>query len=90
MLAGPQDEEIRQRVDHVDGVEHPVGPAIMGTVLVETIGSDMVRTLRSQLDAGAAIEPEPGPFPFRHGNFQRFAPPDPRHPLVVHVSARAL
>ena len=72
----------------VDDVQRPIGPAIVGPVLDEVIGPDVVGPLRSQPDAGAVIEPEPGPFRLLLGDFQPFALPDPLHPLVVHMPAR--
>jgi hypothetical protein len=44
----------------VDDVEHAVFPAIMGAVLDEVVGPDVVGMLRPQTNAGAICEPEAG------------------------------
>jgi hypothetical protein len=47
----------------------------------------VVRPLRPQPDAGAIVEPEPGPFRLLLRHLQPLAPPDPLDPLVVHPPA---
>ena len=90
-----QDEEVRQDVDHVDGlelaidadrqalvskliddVEHAVLAAIMGTILDEVVGPDVVGMLRPQPDTGAVREPKSAAFRLLPGNFKPLAPPD--------------
>ena len=46
----------------VDDVEHAELPAVVGAVLDEVVGPDMVGALGPKPHAGAVIQPEP-PFP---------------------------
>lgn len=99
----PQDEQVGEHVDDVDGlepaadpdgdtfagklvdhVEHAVLSAIVGSVLNEVIGPDMVGVLWPQPDAGSVIEPEPPAFGLLLWNLEPLSPPDPFHPFVVH------
>ena len=45
----------------VDDVEHAELPSVVGAVLDEVVGPDVVAVLRPQPDAGAVVEPEPAP-----------------------------
>lgn len=54
----------------------------------EVVGSDMVRTLRPQTDAGAVIEPELSPLGLPCWNLRPLAPPYSLDPLPVHNPAR--
>ena len=45
----------------VQDVEGSEGPAVVGPVMHEVIGPDMVRPLGAQPDAGSVDEPEPAP-----------------------------
>ena len=72
----------------VDDVGQPIGAAVMGAVVDEVIGPDMVRTLRPKPDAGAVVQPQPTPLRLPRRNLQPLPPPDPLHPLGVHPPAR--
>jgi hypothetical protein len=72
----------------VDDVEHPVFATIMGTVLDEVIGPDVIGTLRPQADAGAIPEPQPASFWLFMGDLQPLPPPDPFHPPIADRPAR--
>jgi hypothetical protein len=67
----------------VDDVEHPDLPSIMGTILDEVVGPDVVAMLRPQPDARSVCEPEPSSFGLLPGDLQPLASPDPLDPLVV-------
>jgi hypothetical protein len=43
----------------VDQIEHAVLPSVVGSVLDEVIGPDMVRMLRPQTDTAPVVQPEP-------------------------------
>jgi hypothetical protein len=72
----------------VDDVQHPVLPSVVGSVLDEVVGPDVVRALGAEPDAGAAREPEPAALGLPLRDLQPLAPPDPLHPLVVDHPAR--
>jgi len=71
----------------VDDVQHPIFPAIMGAILDEVVGPDMVGMLRPQPHARAVVQPEPPPFGLFGRDLQPLASPDPRHPFGVHPPA---
>ena len=71
---------VRELIDHI---EHPVLAAIMGAVLDEVVGPDMVGMLGPQADAGAIGQPQPSAFGLLGRHFQSFAMPDPLHPAVA-------
>ena len=71
---------VRELIDHI---EHPVLAAIMGAVLDEVVGPDMVGMLGPQADAGAIGQPQPSAFGLLGRHFQPFATPDPLHPTVA-------
>src|SRR6056297_1328625 len=72
----------------IEDDEDAIGSAVVGAILDEVIGPDMVRPLRPEPDAGAIVQPEPAPLLLLRWNLQPFAPPDTLDPLVVHVPAR--
>jgi hypothetical protein len=72
----------------VDDVEHPVFPPVMGSIVDEVVGPDVVLVLRPQAEAGAIRQPQTAPFGLLVGDFQPRTPPDPLHPLVVDEPAR--
>jgi len=97
-----QDKEIRQNVDHVDGlepprdpdrqalvgelvddVEHSVLASIVGAILDEVVGPDVVAMLRPQPDARPIRQPKPAAFWLFVRNLQALTPPDPFNSLVV-------
>ena len=97
-----QDEQVRQRVDDVDGfepagdtdgqalvgelvddVEHADLAPIMGAVLDEVVGPDVIAVLGPEPDAGAVVQPETTALRLPGGNLQPLASPDPLDPLVV-------
>jgi hypothetical protein len=85
-LPGNPDDQAfaRELVDHV---QHAQLPTIMGPPLHEVIGPDMVGPLRTQVNAGPVIQPEPPlpGLPVRH--LQPLLPPDPLHALHVYRPA---
>jgi hypothetical protein len=58
---------VRELIDHI---EHPVLAAIMGAVLDEVVGPDMVGMLGPQADAGAVGQPQPSAFGLLGRHFQ--------------------
>ena len=72
----------------VDDVEHPEPPSIVGAILDEVVGPDMIAVLRPQPDARAVIQPESPAFRLSGGNLQPLTPPDPLDPLVIDQPAR--
>ena len=67
-LAGDPDRQALARV-LVDDVEHPELPPVMGAVLDEVVGPDVVRMLGPQPDAGAVRQPEPAALGLLLGTF---------------------
>ena len=67
----------------VDDVEHADLAPIMGAVLDEVVGPDMIAVLGPEPDAAAVVQPEATALRLPGGNLQPFASPDPLHPLVV-------
>ena len=53
----------------VQDIERTKGPAVMGAVMHEVIGPDMVRPFGAQPDAGAVVDPEPPPLRLLAGTF---------------------
>lgn len=72
----------------VDHAEHAKLPSIMGSILDEVIGPDVVRPLGAQAHAGAVIQPQPAAFWLFLRDFQPLPSPDPLHPLGVHRPTR--
>src|SRR3990170_1499568 len=72
----------------VDHVEHAVLPPVMGWILDEVVGPDVIAMFGPQSDARAVREPEAAAFWLPPWNFQPFTPPDPLDPLVVDQPAR--
>jgi hypothetical protein len=81
-LAGDPDRQALVR-ELVDEVEHAVLPSVMGAVLDEVVGPDVVRALGSEPDAGSVRQPEPPALGLLLGHLQPLSAPDPLHPLVV-------
>jgi hypothetical protein len=71
----------------VDDVEHPELPPVVGAVLDEVIGPDVVWALRPEPDARAVIEPEPGPPGLLGRHLQPLSPPEALDALDVHRPA---
>jgi hypothetical protein len=67
----------------IDDVEHADPAAIVGAVLDEVVGPDVIAVLSPEADAGAVVEPQTAPLRLPCGNLQPLAPPDPLDPLVV-------
>ena len=67
----------------VDDVEHADLSPIVGPILDEIVGPDVVAVLRPEPDAGAVIEPQTAPLRLAGWDLQPLAPPDPLDPLVV-------
>jgi hypothetical protein len=59
----------------VDDVEHAVLPSLMGAVLDEVVGPDVVRVFGAQAEAGAVREPEPSPLGLLGRDLQPLAAP---------------
>lgn len=76
---------MRELVDHV---EHAILPSLMGSVLDEVVGPDMVGPLGAQPDARSVIEPKPASPGLFGWNLQPLLPPDALDPLVVDHPAR--
>jgi hypothetical protein len=67
----------------VDNVEHADPAPVVGAVLDEVVGPDMIAVLGSEPDAGAVSQPEATTLRLPGGNLQPLASPDPLDPLVV-------
>ena len=72
----------------VDDIQHAVLPSVMGAILDEVVGPDMVGPLGPQTDAGPVAQPEPAAFRLPGWDLQPLLPPDPLDPLVVDHPAR--
>src|SRR5215831_4134738 len=68
--------------------EHSVLATIMGAILDEVIGPDMIALLRPQPDASSVGQPEPAALGLLMGDLQPLALPDTLDPLVVDCPAR--
>src|SRR4051812_33130581 len=55
----PAHRTLFNATEPVDDVEHAVLPSVVGAVLDEVVGPDMVRVLRPQPQARAVAQPEP-------------------------------
>ena len=71
----------------VDDVEHAELPPVVGPVLDEVVGPDVVRVLRPQTDARSVVQPEPALLRLPGRHLQPLPPPDPLDPLDVHRPA---
>jgi hypothetical protein len=72
----------------VDDVQHSIFPAIMGAILDEVIGPDMVGMLRPQTDIAPVVQPKPTPLRLLLWHFQPLPlPPYPLDALGVHRPA---
>src|SRR4249920_198102 len=72
----------------VDDVEHAETPSIVGAVLNEVVGPDMVGMLRPKPDARVLVAPEAPALRLLVRNLEPLAPPDPLNPFEVHHPAR--
>jgi hypothetical protein len=72
----------------VEHVEHPVLATIVGAILDEVIGPDMIALLRPQPDARSVGQPEPAALGLLMGDLQPLALPNTLDPLVVNCPAR--
>src|SRR6266446_300870 len=86
-LAGDTDRQafMAELVEHV---EHPILASILGAVLDEVVGPDMITLLRAQPNARSVGQPEPAALGLLMGNLQPLASPDTLDPLVVDCPAR--
>ena len=75
----------RELIHHV---QHAILPSIMGAILHEVIGPDVVGPFRTKSDAGSVARPDPAPLRLPAWDLQALLPPDPLHPLVVDHPAR--
>jgi len=73
--------------EFIDDVEHAQLAAVIRAVLDEIIGPDMVGPFRLQPDAGAVIQPQPGPLRLPLWHLQPLPAPDPLDALLVHQPA---
>ena len=86
-LAGDTDRQafMGELVEHV---EHPILASVMGAVLDEVIGPDMIALLRAQPNARSVGQPEPAALGLLRWDLQPLASPDTLDPLVVDYPAR--
>ena len=73
-LAGDPDRQAFVR-ELVDDIEHPVLPAVVGAILDEVVGPDVVGALGPQPEAGAVRQPEPAALGLLLGELEPLAPP---------------
>ena len=71
----------------VDDVEHAELAPIMGTLLDEIVGPDVIGALCSEPDARSVIHPQASALRLPGGDLQPLASPDPLDPLVVNQPA---
>ena len=88
-LAGDLDRQafVGKLVDHI---EHAILASIVGAVLDEVVGPDVIAVLGTQPDAGSVRQPEPAALGLFMGDLQPLALPDPLDPFVVDDPARLL
>jgi hypothetical protein len=67
----------------VEDVEQPELAPVVGAVLDEVVGPDVVAMLGPQPDARSVRQPEPSAFGLLPGDLQPLASPNPLDPLVV-------
>jgi hypothetical protein len=67
----------------VDDVEHAVLPSLVGAVLNEVVGPDVIGMLRPQPDARSIGEPQPPAFGLLLRDLQPLTSPDPLDPRVA-------
>src|SRR5262249_17763987 len=72
----------------VEHVEHPILASVMGGLLDEVVGPDMIALLRPQPDARSVGQPEPAALGLLRWDLQPLASPDALDPLVVDYPAR--
>jgi hypothetical protein len=72
----------------VEYVEHPIVASIVGAILDEVVGPDMIAILRPQPNARSVGQPEPAALGLLMGDLQPLALPDTLDPLVVDDPAR--
>jgi hypothetical protein len=72
----------------VEHVEHSILASVMGAVLDEVVGSDMIAVLRPQSNARSVGQPEPAALGLLRGNLQPLTLPDTLDPLVVDYPTR--
>jgi len=72
----------------VEHVEHPIFASVMGAVLDEVVGPDMIALLRPQPNARSVGQPEPAALGLLRWDLQPLASPDTLDPLVVDYPAR--
>jgi hypothetical protein len=65
----------------VEHVEHPILASIVGAVLDEVVGPDMIAVLRPQPDARSVGQPEPAALGLLMGDLQPLALLDTLDPL---------
>src|SRR5258707_2900497 len=73
-LADVRKAATRELVDHA---QHAERPAILGPILHEVVGPDVVGPLRPQPHARAVVEPQTAPFRLLLRHFKPFPSPDP-------------
>ena len=71
----------------IDDVQHAEFASIMGAILDEIVGPDMVRILWPQTDAGSVIQPQPPFLRLLLRDFQPLPSPDPLDAFDVHGPA---
>ena len=86
-LAGDTDRQtfMGELVEHV---EHPILASVMGAVLDEVVGPDMITVLWPQPNARSVGQPEPAALGLLMGDLQPLALPNTLDPLVVDCPAR--
>jgi len=72
----------------VDDVEHAVLPPVMGPILDEVVGPDVIAVLRPKTDARSVIEPQPPALGLFGGDLQTLSPPEALDPLVIDLPPR--
>jgi hypothetical protein len=85
-LAGDTDCQafVGELVEHV---EDSILASIVGSVLEEVVGPDVIAVLRPQSDARSVRQPKPAPLGLLKGDLQPLASPDALDPLVVNRPA---
>jgi len=71
----------------VDHHQHAKYPAVMGAILDEIVGPDMMAPARPKPDAGSIVQPKSTPLGLSLRHLQALLTPDPLHTLGIHMPA---
>ena len=67
----------------IDNIEHSVLAGVVGAVLDEVVGPDVIRAFRAQADAGAVGKPQAATFRLLMGDLKPLPSPDTLDPPIT-------